>query len=215
MAAPYASSARRHTPSMTSCSKSPSTAALCLNHIVGDITGPETWTATRGARLPRPGPRPARCRIALDLPLLPGRARRCRSRLRGDDEHAPACGRTHAAPPGPFGSPSVALDGNQGLWVTPLRSPGNPAALHEAEVVAEWPLDDVLHAPCCLFGQRSKCLERARARRDPIGGLQGTHRFAIPRDRSHEDRIGCGSLVQRLQVRGDLGVRTVLEEGPF
>ena len=124
-------------------------------------------------------------------------------------------GRTRAAPPGPFCSPSVALDGNQGLGVTPLRPPGNPAVLHEAEVVAEWPIDDVLHAPSCLFGQRSKCLARARARRDSIGVLQGTHGVAIPRDRSHEDRIGCGSLVQRLQVRGDLGVRTVLEEGPF
>src|SRR5437764_10153105 len=40
MAAPYAASrsSRRKTPRRTSCSKSPSTGARVLNHIVGDIT---------------------------------------------------------------------------------------------------------------------------------------------------------------------------------
>src|SRR5262245_43932156 len=44
MAAPYAESwrSRRNTPRSTSCSKSPRTGALLLNHIVGDITF-ETW----------------------------------------------------------------------------------------------------------------------------------------------------------------------------
>src|SRR4051812_7554469 len=42
MAAPYeeSSRSRRNTPRSTSCSKSPRTGALLLNHIVGDITTP-------------------------------------------------------------------------------------------------------------------------------------------------------------------------------
>src|SRR5262245_50980216 len=40
MAAPYASSPRRRTPSSTSCSKSPSAGPLALPHIVDDID----WT---------------------------------------------------------------------------------------------------------------------------------------------------------------------------
>src|SRR5207249_271852 len=43
MAAPYAASSgsSRNTPKRTSCSKSPSTGALVLNHIVGDISTAE------------------------------------------------------------------------------------------------------------------------------------------------------------------------------
>src|SRR5690349_4667311 len=49
MAAPYAEScSRRNTPRRTSCSKSPRTDGLLLNHIVGDITIAPRLIATGG-----------------------------------------------------------------------------------------------------------------------------------------------------------------------